>query len=256
MNSPTTTEDMSANFLKLPSELRNRVYELCLLNQEPINPWMDYNQRQELTPGLLRVNKTVHREASSLFYAQNRFDFTMATADDVASFLETIGYNNAGCIQHLYLNFPNFRYLDPGDVTLEEGSISVLASIQSSCTNLKTLTTSLYSTNAMELRLDGLDNPKIVIEALKLVDTSFRAILSLQEIIVEVYDDGPSGYIRRKMESHGWTISATEYVEEWATDGPFSDIEVDWDYDYGYDDYSDNDYDIDNDSDFWRRAAD
>ena len=57
------------------------------------------------------------------------------------------------------------------------------------------LTTSLYSTNAIELKLDALDNPKIVTEALKLVDTRFKAISSLQEIIVRVYKDGPSGYI-------------------------------------------------------------
>lgn len=98
----------------------------------------------------------------------------------------------------------------------------------------------------MKLKLDALDNPKIVTEALKLVDTRFRAISSLQEIIVRVYKDGPSGYIRRKMESHGWTISETEYVEEWGTDRSFSDIEDDWDHDY----------DIDNDGDFWRRAGD
>jgi hypothetical protein len=247
---------MSANFLKLPSELRNSVYELCLLHQEPISPWTDYNQRQELTPGLLRANKTVHREASSLFYAQNRFDFTMATPEDVASFLGTIGRNNADCIRHVCVDFPKFSYLEFGDVTLDEGSIGILANIQSGCANLITLTTSLYSTNAMELRLDALDNPKIVTEALKLVDTRFRAISSLQEIIVGVYEDGPSGYIRKKMESYGWTISTTEYVEEWGTERSFSDIEDDWDHDYGYDDLGDDDYDIDNDSDFWRRAGD
>ena len=107
----------------------------------------------------------------------------------------------------------------------------------------------------MELRLDALDNPKVVIEALKLVNTHFRAISSLQEVIVEVYEDGPSDHIRRKMESHGWTISIAEYVEE-DSDRNFSDFGND---DYGYhrsrDDDDDN-YDFDNDSDFWRRAAD
>ena len=53
----------------------------------------------------------------------------------------------------------------------------------------------------MELKLDALDNPKIVTEALKLVDTRFRALSFLPEIIVRLYKDGPSGYIRRKMES-------------------------------------------------------
>jgi hypothetical protein len=49
-----------------------------------------------------------------------------------------------------------------------------------------------------------------------------------------VYEDGPSGYIRRKMESHGWTISAIEYVEDWGTDRSFGDIEGDWDHGYSY----------------------
>lgn len=84
----------------------------------------------------------------------------------------------------------------------------------------------------MELRLDALDNPKVVTEALKLVNTHFRAISFLQEIIVEVYKDGPSNYIRRKMESHGWTISVTEYMEEENFDRSFSDSEYD---EYGYD---------------------
>jgi hypothetical protein len=52
-----------------------------------------------------------------------------------------------------------------------------------------------------------------------------------------------SDYIR-KIDSHGWKISAPEYVEEWDTD-----IEGAWDQDYGDDDLGD-------DSDFWRRAGD
>jgi hypothetical protein len=76
-----------------------------------------------------------------------------------------------------------------------------------------------------------------------------RAISSLQEIIVEVYEDGPSADIRMKMESHGWTINVIEQVEEWDRDRSFSDFDDD-DYRYDYD------CDIDNDSNFWRRAGD
>jgi hypothetical protein len=59
-----------------------------------------------------------------------------------------------------------------------------------------------------------------------------------------VYEDGSSGYIRREIESRGWKISVSEYMEEWDTD-----IEGDWDHDYGYDD-------LGGDSDLWRRARD
>lgn len=207
---------MSANFLKLPSELRNRVYGLCLLLQNPIDPWINYSQRQELTLGLLRANKTVHREASSLFYAQNRFDFTMATPEDIASFLEKIGRNNADYIQHVCVDFPDFYYREPGDVILSDGSMSIFASIQSSCANLSTLTALAYSTENMEDKLEKLDNPKIV-TILKLVDTHFRAISSLKKIIVGMYGDDPNCFIRREMKNHEWTIIATEYEEEWDT---------------------------------------
>ncbi|TVY28417.1 hypothetical protein LHYA1_G002829 [Lachnellula hyalina] len=244
------------NFRDLPSELRNRIYQLCLLEQEPIDPYSHWSPREGLTPGLLRVNKTVHREASPLFYAHNRFDFTLATPEQVASFLGTIGSNNANYIQHIHVDFPIFRDLESGNITLEEGSMGVFANIQNICTNLSTLTTHVYSTNDTVMKLDALDDPKIATEALTLVNTRFRAILSLRDINVEVYKYGPSEDIKSKMENLGWTVSAT-FVEEWDPAGrSFSDDADDWDRDYGYDDDDNDSYDIDNDSDFWRRAGD
>ncbi|TVY19295.1 hypothetical protein LARI1_G004808 [Lachnellula arida] len=238
-----------ANFRDLPSELRNRIYELCLLHQEPIDPWTHHYPRQDLTPGLLLANKTIHREANPLLYAQNRFDFTSAAPEDVASFLGTIGHN-AEYIRHICINFPSLRHLEPGNVALEEGSIGIFAHIQSRCANLSTLTTALNSTNDTVLQLDALDHPKTVTEALTLVDTCFSAILSLQYVIVQVYEDGPSGYIKSQMENLGWTVSETEYVDEWGSERSFDDDywnRVDRD---GWDDDDDDDgdsYDIDND---------
>ena len=176
------------------------------------------------------MNKVVQREASPLFYGQNRFSLIRDTPEEIALFLEQIGCKNAGYIRHILIDFPKFLYLDPGDITLEEDSISILASIWNSCANLTTLTTSLYSTYAMEFRLDNLEHHTVVNEALKLVDNHFRAIPSLQEIVLEVYEDGPSGHIRGKMKSHRWTLSTTENVEEedWGRD--FSDFGGD---DYG-----------------------
>ena len=113
-------------------------------------------------------------------------------------------------------------------------------------------------TNAMEYRLDGLENLNVAIETLRLVDAHFRAVSSLEKIFLEVYDDGPSDYVRSKMKSYGWTLHVNIMdTEEENWDQRFSDAN----YDGFNDDYDDNgdsydDYDIDNDSDFWRRAAD
>jgi hypothetical protein len=137
----------------------------------------------------------------------------MSSPTDTALFLRTIGRNNAGCIRHVCVNFPDF-YLHAGGVTLGEGSMSIFASIQSSCANLSTLITAPYCTLDIEEKLEELDNPKIT-EVLKLINTCFRAILSLQEIIVIVYEDDPSSFIRSEMEKHGWIISVMEDGKEW-----------------------------------------
>ena len=257
---------MSTNFLSLPSELRNIIYEQLLVLQEPIvcptRPWSWHSPLRalhpELHPELLLANKTVHREASSLLYAQNHFDLSMCTSEHVVSFLDQIGRHNASHIRLICIDFPDFRDLGQPNVALKDDSVRILAKIQSDCTNLSTLTTSLDSTNAMELKLDALDSPRIAGEALALVDARFRAILSLEEVVVEVYEDGPSVDIRRKMEGYGWTINVTERAEDSDFDRSFSDGD-DYGYDYT-DDYSDdygpNDYDEMFDDDYWRRAGD
>jgi hypothetical protein len=106
----------------------------------------------------------------------------------------------------------------------------------------------------MENRLDSLDSPTICAKALALVAARFKTISSLQEIIVEVYEEGLSSDIRRKMESYRWILNVVEPVEEeWNNDRTWDDVEDDESL---YNDYDDDDYDINNDSDFWRRAVD
>jgi hypothetical protein len=54
----------------------------------------------------------------------------------------------------------------------------------------------------IELRLDVLDNLNIITKVLILVNTRFRAISSLLDIIIEVYNNSLSSYIRRKIENY------------------------------------------------------
>jgi hypothetical protein len=244
-----------AGFLDLPSEVRNMIYELLLLQSTPINPWPDV--RHDLTTGLFCASQTVHREATSLFYGHNQFDLTDASSETLASFLEQIGSRNAGFIRNIMIDFPDFSHLDPGDIALDEKSISTLNSIQHNCTDVTTLTTSLYSTDAMEHRLENLEHFGVTSEALKLVNTRFNAISSLERIILEVYEDGPYYQARKIMKDYGWELSTITYVEDVDWERGFSDDGFDGVVS-DYDDYSDgyDDYDIDNDSDFWRRAGD
>ncbi|CEO59645.1 hypothetical protein PMG11_04313 [Penicillium brasilianum] len=241
--------EMPVSFLSILAELRNEIYIYLLVRREPIDPW---NGDHELVPNLLSTNSIILHEARSLLYGHNRFELTLSIF--ISQFLDTIGFVNASHLQCIRIAFPGLRDLE-NDISLEEDSLHVLENIQSSCTNLKTLILAAESTSTMENRLDSLDSPTICAKALALVAARLTKISSLQEIIVEVYEEGPSSDIRRKMESHGWILNVVEPVEdeEWNNDRPWDDVEDD---EFLYDDYDDDDYDIDNDSEFWRRAAD
>ncbi|KAM0270860.1 hypothetical protein ACHAQH_009286 [Verticillium albo-atrum] len=246
-------------FLNLPSELRVIIYEVLLSSEDLISPNAFY-LRAKYTPALLRLNKTIHREASSVLYGQNCFDFSDSDPSEAESFFEQIGTTNASYIKHVMIIFPRFLHLESGNVTLEDESVDMLAHVRNACVNLSSITTSLFSTDSMELELDGLENYNIAREAIQLVDASFRAISPLRDVILELYDINPSDHIRDMMRSHAWILRTTECIEG------IRDFDDDSDYHprcYSeYDDYNDycddedDDYDIDNDSDFWRRAAD
>jgi hypothetical protein len=105
--------------------------------------------------------------------------------------------------------FDDYHHLE--SVTLKEDSIRTLERIRDNCTNLATLETSLRfrTIMAMESAIDALDNPGAASEALALVDARFKAISSLKEIIVNVYDEPLSCDLREKMRGCGWTIEGT-----------------------------------------------
>ena len=254
---------MSSNFFSLAREIRDQIYELVLLQQDPIDYRRDRDIwciRPQLTPELLRVNKTIHREASSIFYSGNHFDLTADTPEQVALFFAQIGKKNADCIRHVLVKFPEILRGERDEVILDKDDVGILAKIQSSCANVTALTVSPYSTEAMGSMIEEQKEPKVVTEALELVNTHFRAISSLQEIIIEMYEKGPSDHIQKEMEGCGWKIRILQYAElevgeDWDTH--WSDREDDiHSYDDDDDDDVNDDYDIDNDSDFWRRAAD
>jgi hypothetical protein len=102
----------------------------------------------------------------------------------------------------------------------------MLEMIRDYCTNITTLETLLYTSAEMESRLDAADSPRAADEALTLVDVRFKAIPSLKEVIVNLYDEPPSDYLRKKIHKCGWTIKVTAMEE---SDGVgFSDDDDDY----------------------------
>jgi hypothetical protein len=102
---------MPANFLDLPRELRDQIYELALMDQDYTDLGTWYYPRSFI-PELLRTNKTVYREATPLLYTHNRFNFITCDSVFVASFLNRIGRENVKHIRHIRIDFPSMHNLD------------------------------------------------------------------------------------------------------------------------------------------------
>ena len=201
---------MSTNFLSLPSELRNKIYQQTVVSRVRLTPCAR-GRRYNLTPGLLRTNKMVHSEASSLLYARNRFEFTFCSCESVASFFEEIGCDNANYIRHVCLNYPKFSTWDRHNPTIESNDIRILTVIQSNCANLSTLTLLPFFSffpplGTLQLGMLRVRDRKAVSEAVAMLGACFRKIRSLQEVIVEVSRAGFNDHVRKEMERHGWIV--------------------------------------------------
>ncbi|CAG1966972.1 unnamed protein product [Fusarium graminearum] len=161
------------NFLCLPAEIRNAIYEFTLLNSR----------------------RRIHQEATQFLFSHNVFDFLECSLYHQRFFLRQIGVRNASYIRHVIINFPDFFSL-PINVALNRRSLGILESISTSCIGLSTLRTSLGTTAYMESRLCDLFDGNRATEALQLANTHFRAFPSRPEIILEVYEDAPSAFLR------------------------------------------------------------
>lgn len=210
---------MPASFLTLPRELRDKIYKLCLLIEGPVRPLGGSGYGWDLSPGLLRVNKIIYNEAR-LFLYQNRFDFTMTLAFCISRFLDKIGRDNADCIRHIYVDFPIFCNLELGNITFKhKNDDGILPTIQNGCANITTLSTSRYITYPIHDLFNSLDDPEIVAEALAVIDTHFRDFFpSLKDIIIEVYENDPSDFMRKQIENYGWIIVTKDPIRDWDSD--------------------------------------
>ena len=224
---------MPLNFFSLPGEIQNKIYGELLVLSHPVGinvATSFWYSTYEFPPAaklntsglflaLLQVSKRVYSEASSLFYSENCFmlsdlesplGYPLQSAI-FTSFLNRIGRRNASFLHHICIAFPVLDDYHLGRIPLKEDSIRTLELIRLNCPNITTLETSLETTTEMEEAIDALDSPRAATKVLVLVDARFKAISSLKEVIVNVYDEPPNDDLRKKIHDYAWTIKVTEY---------------------------------------------
>lgn len=227
-----------ASFLDLPGEIRNMIYKQLLTLEDPIN----FLQESRLETAILYTNRTIHRESSSLLYAQNCFDFVCMTYKLVSQFLGQIGPGNAGYIHHIRIHLPVLRNFE-STLALDDDSVCMLAKLQSDCINLRTITMGPANWYDLMLKWISYTSPEIVTRTLLVTITRLREFTNVERIIGEVYDYGPSSFIRDEMISLGWVVRTVEPPEDWDDDRHSLDFDEDGYYledgfsgDDGYDD--------------------
>ncbi|KAK6839977.1 alcohol oxidase [Apiospora arundinis] len=230
-----------SDFFCLPRELRDQIYEHCLVSHaHALYPWQPLWSRRvwdfKPTTGLLRVSQTVSLEAAGILYGRNLLDFESAYPYQITSFFRQIGGRNASHIRHLVVDFPAFdpplvpTLLDRVDVFAYH--VDKLALIRRNCPNLQTLTASraeAYSRLEKNLHtsMPVPDREEVITKALELIDAHFRTVPSLKKIALqadrklgvrprspreipseESAKDPFSDHTRKEMERLGWTISS------------------------------------------------
>jgi hypothetical protein len=227
------------NFFNFPAEIRLQIYEELLVSSEPIKfkttkelslPPLILHKRCGLCPAALRANKTVHREANELLYTRNRFEFidlipterlTPTDSTAVEYFLNQIGRPNASLLRHICIEFPEIT--DEHD-RLHDDDIRTLELVRENCTGLTILEAPLYDILPL-LEFYHVDTGRweIVDAAFELINSSFREISSLQEIIVHLHtskdlDDDKNKKLNdkllQKMRGCGWTTRIVLDTEE------------------------------------------
>lgn len=216
-DSSQSTSSATVNFLDLPIEVRNRIYEIVLvilhplyLFQEPGSPVETFAPDRPLQwLALLHTNRQIYVEASAVLYAINHFHFVDITQRQVGvlrSFLDCIGYVNAASLSHLCINFPIAESIDdqPGKVRLRDDSLESLKLLQDKCTNLSTLETVVhYKNSSFFTRTD-----EFLREAFSQIDAQLKAIPSLKRIIIRiaVNDRVPTSSAMDLMQGFGWLV--------------------------------------------------
>ncbi|KAL4886857.1 hypothetical protein BJY04DRAFT_176722 [Aspergillus karnatakaensis] len=199
---------MRANFLSLPGEIRNTIYNHVLVSEEPLAPG---GINSSIAPKILLANKTIYNEAASLLYSENTIDLAEYAPREISSFLCRIGPGNARNIHCIRLDLSCFIYNAEYFWTAGENDsdLRALALIRTSCPELKTLVLSQHLYWQLELELEASASNEHIEGVLRSLDARLRAFTSLETIVAEVVYGAP-GYsvLVAQMEGYGWKASS------------------------------------------------
>ncbi|CRG83403.1 hypothetical protein PISL3812_00754 [Talaromyces islandicus] len=202
-----------ASFLGLPVELRCMIYEYLLLDDKIIDP-IYKNITCNPSVSILSTNRKIHREASSVLYSRNSFNFSFHELPEVRLWIDKIGHQNAEHIRSISITFPG---TDIGGSQLQDNDhdAQVFEIVGRDLPNLARL--EMWASDCPSASPRGYRNTA---QGLSRMQDRFRGISSLQEIIVRIYGIPFSDSLTAQMESYEWTL---EIKPAWHDDRSLSE---------------------------------
>ena len=109
----------SLTFLKLPLEVRQTIYQFCLIVNSPINPCPTIHEPPSLLASkthrpcvaLLRVNKQVEAEAADVLYGHNRWLIPLSL-NHYIFYPQKVSVNNARRFRHIIVRLDFYKISD------------------------------------------------------------------------------------------------------------------------------------------------
>ncbi|CAI6336992.1 unnamed protein product [Periconia digitata] len=211
-----STSSANPNFLSLPEKIRKEIFRRVLSILHPLFIFQDPGCPVEMFApdrpphwlAITYVNREISCEASSVLYEINHFhllDMTQQQSNILQSFFNCIGARNVAFLSHLDISFPVGEAMDsqPGTFRFGSDSFQSLKLLQRHCNNLSTLEVFIHNKN-----IGFFENPEGVIhEALSVIAAEFRAISSLQNVVVRVIPhEGIPAPAKDLMRKFGWAI--------------------------------------------------
>lgn len=199
------------NFLSLPIEIRNNIYQKVLALPQPLHLFQYPGYPVEsFIPGkpypwlvLLYTNRQISEKVKAVLYRFNSFTFQKVENSSVLeTFIKSILHFNTGSLSHLYINFPATENIH-SEISLREGSLQRLQLLQKECGSLPKLEVLIYSGN-FKLLIEQDSSP--VREVLSEINREFGYIYSLARIIVRVYSGLPAPSIKEFLQGLRWIV--------------------------------------------------
>lgn len=165
-------------------------YHLLMPGNKPRHDWapvININRNHKLAAGLLHVNRAIREEATSIFFANVRFDFSAWSWQDLEGFFERIGPRQAGLIRHIQVDMPAVEWTGSG-FEIRETDVEILRLLQLRLGKVKSLVIAhdqRLSDRGYTSSGTGFERRELATLACHVTNRHFRALPSLEEIRFE-----------------------------------------------------------------------